>query len=196
MYATSLMTSSAQFDNVNIIVYICRNKMKMIDSNIAIIKGIHPGIILERELKKKGIPKRRFAISINEYPQLLGDITKSKRKINPSLSIRIGKALGLDESFFSILQAYYDIKQEKEKQSHLVHPDLKEFRPVVFWDTDIKTINWEKNKLSVIRRIFERGNEKEINEIIHFYGKKDITEILIRAKGLSTTVKNNKRKYL
>ena len=77
-----------------------------------------------------------------------------------------------------------------------MHPDLKKFRPVVFWDTDIKTINWEKNKLSVIRRIFERGNEKEINEIIHFYGKKDIYAILIRAKDLSATAKNNKRKYL
>ncbi|MEN8230344.1 MAG: plasmid maintenance system antidote protein [Bacteroidota bacterium] len=170
--------------------------MNTIDSNIAIIKGIHPGIILERELKKRKLPKRRLALSINEYPQLLGDITKGKRKINPSLSIRIGKALGLDESFFSVLQAYYDIKQEKEKQSNLVHPDLKKFRPVLFWDTDIKTIDWEHNKPSVIRRIFERGNEKEINEIIRFYGKKDITAILIQVKDLSQTAKKNKRKYL
>ena len=170
--------------------------MNTIDSNIAIIKGIHPGIILDRELKKRKFPKRRFALSINESPQLLGDITKGKRKINPSLSIRIGKALGLDESFFSVLQTYYDIKQEKEKQSKLVHPDLKKFRPVVFWDTDIKTIDWEKNKPSVIRRIFERGNEKEISEIIHFYGKKDITAILIQSKDLSPTAKNNKRKFL
>ncbi|MEN8157547.1 MAG: plasmid maintenance system antidote protein [Bacteroidota bacterium] len=170
--------------------------MNAIDSNIAIIKGIHPGIILERELNKRKLPKRRFALSINEYPQLLGDITKGKRKINPSLSIRIGKALGLDESFFSLLQAYYDIKQEKKKQSNLVHPDLKKFRPVVFWDTDIKTIDWEQNKPSVIRRIFERGNENEINEIISFYGKKDVNAILIRSKELSPTAKNNKRKYL
>ena len=47
--------------------------MSTIDSNIAIIKGIHPGFILERELKERKLTKRRFAISINEYPQLLGD---------------------------------------------------------------------------------------------------------------------------
>ena len=135
-------------------------------------------------------------MSINEYPQLLGDITKGKRKINPSLSIRIGKALGLDESFFSVLQAYYDIKQEKEKQSKLVHPDFQKFRPVIFWDTDIKTIDWGKNKPSVIRRIFERGNEEEINEIIRFYGKKDVAAILGRVKDQSPTLKNNRRKYL
>ena len=169
--------------------------MYVIDSDIDLIRGIHPGIILERELKKRKLSKRRFAISINEYPQLLGDITNGKRKINPSLSIRIGKALDLDESFFSVLQAYYDIKREKEKQSSLAHPDLKKFRPVVFWDTDIKTIDWEKNKPSVIRRIFERGNEKEINEIVRFYGKKDISAILKRTKDLSPMAENNKRRY-
>ena len=151
--------------------------MYAIDSNIDLIKGIHPGIILERELSKRGLSKRSFAISINEYPQLLGDITNGKRKINPSLSIRIGKALGLDESFFSVLQAHYDIRQEMRKRSSLVQPDLKKFRPVIFWDTDINTIDWEKNKPSVVRRIFERGNDQEINEIIRFYGKKDLSLI-------------------
>ena len=170
--------------------------MNTIDANIAIIKGVHPGIILERELRKRKLPKRRFALSVNEYPQLLGDITKGKRKINPSLSIRIGKALGLDESFFSILQTYYDIAQEKKKQSSLFRPDLKKFRPVVFWDADIKMIDWERNKPSVIRRIFERGNEEEIKEIIRFYGKKDITLTLKKEKDLSQTANNNRKKYL
>ena len=170
--------------------------MNALDSNIALIKGIHPGIILERELKKRKLPKRRFAFLINEYPQLLGDITKGKRKINASLSIRIGEALGLDESFFTILQAYFDIEQEKKKQSFLSQPDLKKIRSVVFWDTDIKLIDWQKNKTSVIKRIFERGNETEIKEIINYYGKKVIADTLKQSKNLSPTTKDNKRKYL
>ena len=36
--------------------------MIAIDSNIAHIKGIHPGIILERELKQRKLSKRRFAL--------------------------------------------------------------------------------------------------------------------------------------
>ena len=170
--------------------------MNRLDSNIALIKGIHPGIILERELKKRKLPKRRFALSINEYPQLLGDITKGKRKINASLSIRIGEALGLDESFFTILQAYYDIEKKKKKQSFLSQPGLKKFRSVVFWDTDIKLIDWQKNKTSIIKRIFERGNETEIKEIINYYGKKVITDTLRQSKNLSPTTKDNKRNYL
>ncbi len=170
--------------------------MNTIESNIDIIKGIHPGVILERELDLRKLSKRRFALSINEYPQLLGDITNGKRKINPSLSIRIGTALGFDESFFSILQAYYDIKREKEKQSYSWHPDIKKFRKVVFWDTDIGAIDWVRNKPSVIRRIFEWGNANEIKEIIRFYGENDISKILDQAKNLTQTAKNNMRKYL
>lgn len=169
--------------------------MKAIDKNITILKGLHPGFILERELQKRGLSKRSFALSIDEYPQLLGDITKGKRKINPSLSVRIGRALGLDESFFSILQTYHDIRMEKKKQAILIHPDLSKFRSVIFWDTDIKTIDWEKNKANVIRRVVERGNKDEIEEILRFYGKKDVAPILRRSRNLSPAAKNYLKNY-
>ncbi len=152
--------------------------MNTIVENIDLIKGIHPGIILARELKKRKLPKRRLAISIGEYAQLLGDITNGKRRINPSLSIRLGKALELDESYFSVLQAYYDIEQEKKKQSLQIHPDLKKFRPVLFWDTDISLIDWVKNKTSVIKRVFERGDAQEKDEIIRFYGEEEVNATL------------------
>lgn len=45
-----------------------------------IIKGIHPGIILERELKQRKLAKGRFALSLQEYPQTLVSITKTKEK--------------------------------------------------------------------------------------------------------------------
>ena len=170
--------------------------MNRVDENISIIKGIHPGIILSRELKKRNLPKRRLALKIGEYPQLLGDITHGKRRINPSLSIRLGNALGLDESFFSVLQTYYDIGQEKKKQSRKHHPDLKKFRPVLFWDTDIESINWEKNKSSIIKRVFERGNSKEVNEIIRFYGKQEIENVLDELKNKGLQVRKNIETYL
>ena len=170
--------------------------MSAIEKNIMLLKGIHPGIILERELKKRKLPKRYIALSIGEYPQLLGDITKGKRRINPALSIKLGDALGIDESFFAVLQAYYDIEQQKKKQSLNDRPNLKLLRPVLFWDTDINSINWEKNKVSVIRRTFERGNDQEIMEIIRFYGKKEVQSILARISNLSSIMENNMEKYL
>lgn len=151
-------------------------------STISIIKGIHPGIILERELKKRGLKKGRFAISIGEFPQTLVSVTKGKRKMNPALSLKVEHALGIDEGFFLVLQAYYDIEQEKLKDMKEYRPDLSKIRPVVFWDTDINKINWRKNKSAVIKRILERGNEQEITEITRFYGKEAIKSVSNSAK--------------
>lgn len=52
-------------------------------------KGIHPGFILERELKVRHLHKGPFAISLQEYPQTISAITKGKRKMNTSLALKI-----------------------------------------------------------------------------------------------------------
>ncbi len=163
---------------------------------ISIIKGIHPGVILERELKLRGLKKGRFALSVNEFPQILNAIIKGKRRMNASLSLRIERALGLEEGFFMVLQAYYDIEQEKLKEIKDYHPDLMKIRPIVFWDTDINKINWEKNKPAVIQRVFERGNEQEITEIIRFYGKEVVRRILSFCQNLMPAAIENQHKYL
>jgi len=170
--------------------------MGTLEENITLLKGIHPGIILERELKKRKLPKRRIALIISEYPQLLGDITKGKRRINPALSLKLGDALGIDESFFLVLQAYYDIEQQKKKQAREKLPDLNLLRPVLFWDTDIHSIDWEKSKVSVIKRAFERGNDQEILEIIRFYGKEQVQAILDQISNRSSILEKNIAEYL
>jgi plasmid maintenance system antidote protein VapI len=157
---------------VNKIVYFCS-----MNANLDIIKGVHPGIILERELKQRKLGKGQFALSINEFPQTLGSITKGKRKMNTSLALKIEHALHIEEGYFMILQVFYDIEEEKRK-SNTEHPDLSKLRPVLFWDTKIEKINWKKQKRAVIKRIFERGNEIEKNEITRFYGKESIDEVL------------------
>lgn len=166
------------------------------NSNISIIKGIHPGLILERELKNRKLPKGTFAHSINEFPQTITTITKGKRRMNPALSLKIEQALGLEEGYFMVLQAYCDIAQEKKKLAKNYHPNLSKFRSVVFWDTDIKRIDWEKNKLAVIYRIFERGNEQEIQEIIRFYSKETVLRLLREKTITSEIIGTNIHKYL
>ncbi len=149
------------------------------------LRGIHPGIILERELKKRGLSKGQFALSVQEYPQILGAITKGKRKMNTSLALRIEEALDIEEGFFMTLQVFYDIKQEKQKKQSSDIPDIKQFRPALFWDTDIKKINWANQKRAVIERVLERGTLSEKKEIIRFYGKDEVKRI---AKSIKQTV--------
>ena len=145
---------------------------------IAIIKGIHPGFILERKLREKKLKKSRFAITIKEYPQTLTAITKGKRAMNPGLAFKIEQALGLEEGYFMVLQAFYDMKVEKQRQqSSIGTPDLSKLRPGLFWDTDINNINWQGQKRAVIERVIERGNDEEKTEIRRFYGEKAFNKI-------------------
>lgn len=145
---------------------------------VSILKGIHPGIVLNRELKQRKLAKGRFAISLDEYPQTLGEITKGKRKMNIPLSLKIEKALGLEEGYLMTLQLYHDIKEERAKQTKIKYPYAPKIRRALFWDTAMEKINWQEQKRSVIRRVFERGNDSEKEEISRFYGKETIDAVL------------------
>jgi len=149
-----------------------------VKNKIDILKGIHPGIVLERELRKNKLGKGQFAMSIGEYPQTFSAIISGKRSMNTPLALRIENALGIEEGFFMTLQLFYDIAQEKKKLSNQTKPDISKMRPVLFWDTSIDNIDWQKHKAFVIARVFERGNMAEKKEILRFYGHKPVKEIL------------------
>jgi plasmid maintenance system antidote protein VapI len=146
-------------------------------TQLSIIKGVHPGFILDRELKERHLRKGPFAISLQEFPQTLVSITKGKRRMNINIALKIEKALGIEEGYFMILQVYHDIEEAKRSQNS-EHPDLTKLRRVLFWDTKMENINWEKQKNAVIKRVFERGNDAEKNEITRFYGIENINNIL------------------
>jgi antitoxin HigA-1 len=149
-----------------------------VDTDISILKGLHPGIVLERELKLRKLAKGRFALSVNEFPQTLTAITKGKRKMNILLAMKLEAALELEDGFFMTLQLFYDIKKAKQKKHEQNHPDLSKIRHILFWDTAFEKIDWVQQKKAIINRVFERGNREEITEIIRFYGQQAIDEAL------------------
>lgn len=155
------------------------------DQALELLKGIHPGIILERKIKERKLSKGRFALMINEYPQTLGAITKGKRSMNTALAMKIEHELDLPEGFFMILQVFYDIKQEKKKRSKTSHPDLSKLRRGLFWDTDLDKIDWHQQKRAVIQRVFERGNTEEKEEITRFYGASMIKQFAKKTDSLN-----------
>jgi len=151
--------------------------------DISIIKGIHPGIVLERELSIRNLSKRSFALSIGEYPQTISAITKGKRDMNAPLSLKIENVLNIEEGYFMILQVYYNIRKLKQQSQVDNHPDLSLIRSSLFWDTDIHKIQWELQRKSVIKRVFERGNEQEKSEIKRFYGLQIVEDVLRQLAG-------------
>jgi len=161
------------------------------------IKGVHPGAVLSRELKRRGLESKQFALSLGEYPQTINAISKGRRGINPALSIKLGHALNTDEEYFMLLQAYYEVEKErKELLKNQTKPDLSKIRTILFWDTDINYIDWQKQRKAIIRRIFERGSDIEIKEIISFYGKETIKKELNEIPQFLLTLSENAEKYL
>ena len=165
--------------------------------DISKIKGIHPGAILKREIKSQGLKNKELASLVNEHAQTIGAVLKGKRSINPKLSIKLGMQLGVDSDYFMVLQASYDVKKVYSSIISKKTPNLKHIRKALFWDTNFNNIDWEKSKKAIIKRIFERGNDKEINEIISFYGLETIKQEL---KDISfnflPSFKYNLRKYI
>ena len=161
---------------------------------ISKIKGVHPGSILKRELKIQGRRATDLALSIEEHKQTISAVLNNKRSINPRLSIKLASQFNVDADYFMLLQASYDVKIVSSQQIQI--PDLSNLRKSTFWDTSFDKIDWQKNKTSVIKRILERGNEKEIKEIISFYGRTIISkEILSMGKSRYPKFEKNIREH-
>jgi len=154
-------------------------------------KGIHPGIILERLLRKKAISQRPFALSIGEHPQTINTITKGKRRLNIALALKIEEKLNLEEGSLAFLQTYFDIQEEKNKIKQ-DSPNLNLLRKSLFWDTDISKIDWQNQSIAVIKRIFERGNDIEKEEIKRFYKSAKIKAALQQTIRKPYTIYRNK----
>lgn len=137
------------------------------------IKGIHPGVILKKELSANGIKSSQLAKNIGEHKQTISAILNKRRAINPKISFKLSKEFGLERDYFMLLQASYDVKMFAESLKPNT-PNLNNLRKVLFWDTCLEKIDWDKNKKAVTKKVLERGNKTEIDEIIAFYRNETI----------------------
>ena len=161
------------------------------------IKGVHPGQVLERELKRLKLNKSAFALSIGEYPSIISEITRLKRGFSASIALKIEEALNAEEGYFLVLQAYHEAKLTRNRKvAGSPKPDMSKIRPALFWDINPDKMDFYARKRFVIERVFERGNKEEISEIIRFYGREDCISILKTARTLLQSAVGNAEKYL
>ena len=142
---------------------------KHMDRNIEILKGIHPGKIIGRELTRRGMSQRAFASDIKEHSQTLNAVITGRRHLTTEMALKIEKALGYEEGFLLTLQVYHAIAEHKNRMASSSVIGVPDIRKSLFWDTDFDSIDWGRHKDAVIRRILERGNNEEKIEIARFY---------------------------
>lgn len=139
------------------------------------IKGMHPGAVLKWALNKYNIQASQLSEEISEHKQTLSAILNEKRGVNPSLSIKLGAYFKIKPEYFMLIQAEYEVRCAINAQSENDQLPKPNIRKVIFWDTDFDKLDWRKNKKAIIERVKERGNQKEIEEVLKYYkSKKEI----------------------
>ncbi len=158
------------------------------------IKGLHPGIILKRELTRQNIKSSELAKAIDEHKQTISAILNQKRKVTSKLSIKLAHFFNVEDDYFLMLQACYDVKKTRLSEKANT-PNLDNIRKVLFWDTSFAKIDWQKHKKAIIQRILERGNFIEITEMISFYGKKAVIDEIKNIDSRFISFRDNVIKY-
>ncbi|WP_390349816.1 HigA family addiction module antitoxin [Alistipes shahii] len=143
---------------------------RIMKSRIDILKGIHPGKLIDRDLKKRNLSQRSFAASIGEHSQTLNAIITGRRNLTVEMALKIEQAFEYDEGFLLTLQAFYEIAEYKNRMKSRSIDGVPAIRRSLFWDADFDSIDWGRYKDAVIARVAERGSDAEKAEIARFYG--------------------------
>ena len=64
-----------------------------------------------------------------------------------------------------------------------------EFRQTLFWDTDPKRIDKEKNAEYIIERVLDFGNDKEVSWVYHNYDKSMLKKVVDNPRRLRPRAK-------
>jgi plasmid maintenance system antidote protein VapI len=157
------------------------------------------GAVLDRIRTKEHLTQRELA-SRSEIPyQRINDFIANRRRISPENSLKLEKALGVDyQCFFYQVQTNYEIFVATSHLSEQSQPDKSKYRKALFWDTNFDTLDWQGNSEWIIQRVFEYGNQSEIEETIKYYGKKRIISVLHTIKDTwnsENRIKNMKKYF-
>jgi addiction module HigA family antidote len=80
------------------------------------LEPVHPGaILLEEFLQPMGISQYRLAKDIKVPPRRINEIVHGTRAISADTALRLARYFGMSETFWSNLQAHYDLAVEKER---------------------------------------------------------------------------------
>ena len=64
------------------------------------------------------------------------------------------------------------------------------FRQALFWDTNPKNIDTEKNAQYIIERILDFGNDREVKWLYNFYDKSLLKKVVAKSRSLMPETKN------
>jgi hypothetical protein len=61
---------------------------------------------------------------------------------------------------------------------------INDFSPHIFWDVDRGKLDMEQHKKLIVERVIQRGSRKDLNQLLAYYGKEEVAEIIKQAAWL------------
>ena len=140
--------------------------------------SIPAGVVLQRILRKENVSQKKLSDQTGIITQRINDLVKGKRRFTVETSATLARYLPVPEpGYFYRLQCNHDIFTYIE--NHLRQSvDRSQFRDALFWDIDATSLDWNKHKRWIIQRVFEYGNDTEVQTIIDHYGPRVVKDTL------------------
>jgi len=87
---------------------------------------VHPGEILMKEfLAPMEISQYRLSKDIGVPPRRINEIVHGKRAISPDTALRLSRFFGMSETFWSNLQAHYDLEVERDRLGERLEKEVR-----------------------------------------------------------------------
>ncbi|AXH70513.1 plasmid antitoxin with HTH domain [Gordonia phage Daredevil] len=74
---------------------------------------IHPGEQLQDFMEDYDLSQRRLADLLDVSPRTINEIIRGQRGVSAAMSLRLGRLFSQSDSFWSNLQAEYDIRSAR-----------------------------------------------------------------------------------
>jgi addiction module HigA family antidote len=75
-----------------------------------IMRAVHPGRILKRELKARDLSANALALALRTPSGRITDILNEKRAVSTETAMRLGRYFGQSPRFWINLQSSYDLE--------------------------------------------------------------------------------------
>jgi addiction module HigA family antidote len=137
---------------------------------IDILKGTHPGRVIEYDIKKNRTSQNALAASIGVTKQMINAVISGRRGLSVELALKIEKEMGYEEGFLARLQTLFDIEKVKYEWSKAHYKTAPNIRRSLFWDYDFDNMDWGRYRKAIVHRVLTRGSAEEQREIARYYG--------------------------
>ena len=101
---------------------------QMIANNLKPYQPTHPGEVLKDELEFRGISQRSLAREMGISYSVLNEVLNGKRSLNPTLTLMMEAAMGVDAAPLLAMQNEYDMMMAERNESFM--EKLKQIRRV------------------------------------------------------------------